>query len=224
MAAATMNSEKVTNDLIHLLEERGTGDYIGESISQLEHCLQCAHFGVKTGSDDETVIAALLHDIGQFLPLDAAKDVQMGMGDHSVGRVGHETIGEEYLKGLGFGERVSRLVGSHVAAKRYTQPALQIFVLFKRSVQVSDHVSRYLTAVDASYYDGLSEASKQSLRFQGGPFQGEDLQAFERDPLKDEMVKLRKWDDQAKIVGIQSETPRAEMYRDMIVRHLEGRS
>jgi hypothetical protein len=27
-------------------------------------------------------------------------------------------IGEEYLKGLGFGEKVSRLVGSHVAAKR----------------------------------------------------------------------------------------------------------
>ena len=70
------------------------------------------------GSDDDTVLAALLHDVGQFLPLDAAKDVQMGMGDHSVGRVGHETIGEEYLKGLGFGESVSRLVGSHVAAKR----------------------------------------------------------------------------------------------------------
>jgi predicted HD phosphohydrolase len=70
------------------------------------------------GSDDETVIAALLHDIGHFLPLDEAKDVQMAMGSHSVGRVGHEVIGEEYLKGLGFGERVSRLVGSHVAAKR----------------------------------------------------------------------------------------------------------
>lgn len=64
------------------------------------------------------MIAALLHDIGQFLPLDAAKDVQMGMGDHSVGRVGHERIGEEYLRNLGFGDRVSRLVGSHVAAKR----------------------------------------------------------------------------------------------------------
>ena len=72
----------------------------------------------ETGSDDDTVIAALLHDIGQFLPLEAAKDVQMGMGGYSVGRVGHETIGEEFLKGLGFGERVSRLVGSHVAAKR----------------------------------------------------------------------------------------------------------
>jgi 2-amino-1-hydroxyethylphosphonate dioxygenase (glycine-forming) len=81
---------------------------------------------------------------------------------------------------------------------------------------------RYLTAVDASYYDGLSEASKQSLRFQGGPLAGEDLEAFERNPLKDEMVKVRKWDDQAKIVGIENVTPRAEAYRVMIQRHLQA--
>lgn len=53
----------------------------------------------EIGSDEEMIIAALLHDIGQFLPLDAAKDVQMAIGDHSVGRVGHEMIEEEYLKG-----------------------------------------------------------------------------------------------------------------------------
>ena len=87
---------------------------------------------------------------------------------------------------------------------------------------IADHLTRYLTAVDASYYDGLSEASKQSLRFQGGPFQGEELAAFEQDPLKEEMVKLRKWDDQAKIVGIEHETPRTATYRDMILRHLEA--
>lgn len=80
------------------------------------------------GSEEDTVIAALLHDVGQFLPLEAAKDVQMGMGDHSVGRVGHESIGEEYLKGLGFGEKVSRLVGSHVAAKRYIGPLSDVLL------------------------------------------------------------------------------------------------
>lgn len=88
-------------------------------------------------------------------------------------------------------------------------------------LQDSDKGLRYLTAVDASYYDSLSEASKQSLRFQGGPFVGEELVVFERDPLKDEMVRLRKWDDQAKIVGIEDFTPRAEAYRIMIQKHLE---
>ena len=43
------HAEKITQDLIKLLEERGTGDYIGESISQLEHSLQCAHFAKQAG-------------------------------------------------------------------------------------------------------------------------------------------------------------------------------
>jgi predicted HD phosphohydrolase len=78
-----------------------------------------------------------------------------------------------------------------------------------------------LTAVDEGYYDALSEASKLSLRFQGGPFQGEELESFRRDPLREEMVRLRKWDDEAKVVGIVEHTPRATVYRDMMQRHLE---
>jgi len=35
--------------LIKLLEDNSQGDYIGESISQLEHSLQCAHMAVKAG-------------------------------------------------------------------------------------------------------------------------------------------------------------------------------
>lgn len=77
----------------------------------------------------------------------------------------------------------------------------------------------YLTAIDPSYYSALSEASKQSLKFQGGPFEGKDLEVFEQDPLRDEMVSLRRWDDEAKVAGI--EDPRAEVYRGMIQRHLE---
>ena len=75
--------------------------------------------------------------------------------------------------------------------------------------------------MDEKYYDSLSEASKQSLKFQGGPFQGNELERFESDPLKDDMVKLRRWDDGAKIVGIEKETPRAGAYRNMILKHLE---
>lgn len=70
----------------------------------------------------------------------------------------------------------------------------------------------------------MMEASKQSLQFKGGLFQGEELEAFERDPLKDEMVKLRKWDDQAKIVGIEHETPRTATYRNIIQSHLQARN
>lgn len=35
--------------LVGSLEQHGQGDYIGESISQLEHCLQAAHNAQKSG-------------------------------------------------------------------------------------------------------------------------------------------------------------------------------
>ena len=80
---------------------------------------------------------------------------------------------------------------------------------------------RFLTAIDKAYYDSLSSASKKSLAFQGGPFEGEELDAFLRDPLRDQMVAMRRWDDAAKVEGIVDETPRAETYSGMIERHLE---
>lgn len=85
-----------------------------------------------------------------------------------------------------------------------------------------DTSARYLTAVDEGYYNTLSDASKKSLELQGGPFQGEKLEEFERDELREEMVRLRKWDDGAKVVGAEEKTPRAERYLGMIVSVLEG--
>lgn len=81
-------------------------------------------------------------------------------------------------------------------------------------------MTRYLTAVDRAYYNSLSSASQKSLAFQGGPFQGTELQEFEQDLLRDEMVSLRLWDDGAKLVGVESTTPRARSYLDIITAHL----
>ncbi|KAF9893030.1 hypothetical protein FE257_012441 [Aspergillus nanangensis] len=184
--------------LVKALEEYGQGDYIGEAISQLEHCLQAANQAQKSGARSELVIAALLHDIGQIIPLNETKEVRMNLKDspENVGRMGHETIGAEFLRSLGFSQNVCQLVHSHVPAKRY------------------------LTAVNNLYYDSLSSASKKSLQFQGGPFKGDELEAFDRDPLRDEMVALRLWDDAAKVEGIVDATPRAREYLDMIAAHL----
>ena len=103
-------------------------------------------------------------------------------------------IGAEYLARLGFSRKVQTLVGAHVAAKRY------------------------LVAMDGSYGDELSEASKASLKFQGGPMSEEEIQDFEADGLHQEKCALRKWDDGAKIVGLHVEG--VESYREMIEEHL----
>jgi predicted HD phosphohydrolase len=49
----------------------------------------------------------------------------MSLKDSSenVGRMGHETIGAEFLRSLGFSDIVCQLVASHVPAKRYVMTA-----------------------------------------------------------------------------------------------------
>ncbi|KAJ1936675.1 hypothetical protein EC988_008126, partial [Linderina pennispora] len=117
-------------------------------------------------------------------------------GSTNVGVMGHEKLGAEYLRKLGFSEKVCELVESHVVGKRY------------------------LTAVDEKYYEALSSASKLSLKFQGGPFSKEEAQRFETDPLFAQKVQLRKWDDAAKLVDYK--TPDLQSYRDMAVQHLKA--
>ncbi|KAL2865982.1 uncharacterized protein BJX67DRAFT_356895 [Aspergillus lucknowensis] len=117
----TLSPHEKAEYLIKSLEDYGQGDYIGESISQLEHSLQAAHQAQKSRARNDLIIAALFHDIGQIIPLSRTKDVRMTLkesGDENVGRIGHESIGAEFLRSLGFGKDVCRLVESHVDAKR----------------------------------------------------------------------------------------------------------
>ncbi|OAA60029.1 putative domain HDIG [Cordyceps fumosorosea ARSEF 2679] len=177
----------VTEYVLSVLSASERTPYIGEAISQLQHSLQAAALAASAlpPVDDLTQVAALLHDIGQFTP---AADLRIlttttgevqnlgGQADaaRSVGRVGHETLGGAMLLALGFPPKVARLVESHVASKRY------------------------LCAVDASYHDRLSEASKRSLQFQGGPMDEKEKGGFAAGEWCKEMCQLRRWDDAAK--------------------------
>ncbi|MBK6386722.1 MAG: metal-dependent phosphohydrolase [Rhodoferax sp.] len=90
----------------------------------------------------------------------------------------HESTGSAWLSQY-FGLAVTEPVRMHVAAKRY------------------------LAAVEPGYFDKLSEASKLSLRIQGGPMSPEQARAFEAEPFFEDAVKLRRWDEEGKIVGYQ---------------------
>ncbi|MGB1709008.1 MAG: phosphonate degradation HD-domain oxygenase [Rubripirellula sp.] len=89
----------------------------------------------------------------------------------------HELLGEAYLESA-FGPEVAIPVRLHVAAKRY------------------------LCAVDEHYGDQLSYASQVSLRLQGGPFNIDEIQSFENLPYWENAVRLRRWDDLAKVKGM----------------------
>jgi gamma-butyrobetaine dioxygenase len=70
---------------------------------------------------------------------------------------------------------------------------------------------RYLCATDPSYLRDLSPASQLSLQLQGGPFSNEEIEAFEALPHSTDAVRLRRYDDIAKVPGAW--TPDLEHYR-----------
>ncbi|MDP6947035.1 MAG: HD domain-containing protein, partial [Myxococcota bacterium] len=113
-----------------------------------------------------------------------------------LGVIDHEALGADFLRARGFSETVARLVTGHVAAKRY------------------------LTYAKPAYAARLSEASKGTLAWQGGPMSPDEAEAFEADPLFGAMLALRQWDERAKHTDL--EVPDLESYREMLVRHLSA--
>jgi phosphonate degradation associated HDIG domain protein len=60
---------------------------------------------------------------------------------------------------------------------------------------------RYLCRERPEYYDGLSPDSKRSLALQGGVFSVDEARSFAARRWVADAVKLRLWDDQAKVAG-----------------------
>ena len=77
---------------------------------------------------------------------------------------------------------------------------------------------RYLSAVDPQYLGALSPASLLSLELQGGPFSPDEVEAFERLAYFQDAVRLRQYDDIAKVPG--ASTPDLEHYRPILERTL----
>jgi len=176
-------------EIISLFEKFGNHDYIGENVSQIEHMTQCALLAESEGFETDVILGAFLHDIGHL----CEHLYQVERMEH-FGVVDHEEIGRKYLQNLGFSEKVTQLVVSHVNAKRY------------------------LTYKYPDYYERLSEASKATLEYQGGQMSETEAIEFENDPHFDLYVAIRRWDDLAKKSDI--EVPSLEKYKKMIVSHL----
>lgn len=157
------------NIIRDLLEQSKSSDYIGESISQYEHAIQCADLAQKAGADDELVIASLLHDIGHFCP-SSLSNTKMG----PWGVTNHEEIGANFLLSLGFSERIADLVRSHVDAKRY------------------------LVATNPAYLKSLSTASLETLKLQGGAMSEEEIKKFSVKKTLKDILRLRSWDELGK--------------------------
>jgi predicted HD phosphohydrolase len=91
----------------------------------------------------------------------------------------HQFVALPFLRGL-FGAAVLEPIRLHVDAKRY------------------------LCRLDSGYGERLSAASQRSLALQGGPMSGGEASAFLRRRFAQEAIRLRLWDDQAKVPGCRT--------------------
>lgn len=103
----------------------------------------------------------------------------------------HEAYGATLLRRW-FGPEVTTPIALHVAAKRH------------------------LCAVEPGYAAALSDASRLSLQLQGGAFTVEQARKFEAAPFAAEAVRLRRWDDAGKVVGVV--IPPLVSYVDLLTR------
>jgi [1-hydroxy-2-(trimethylamino)ethyl]phosphonate dioxygenase len=101
----------------------------------------------------------------------------------------HEEVAATYLSRW-FGEEVTMPIRLHVPAKRF------------------------LCWQDHEYLQQLSPASIESLALQRGPMNDEQAAAFLRNPFANVAIALRRWDDEAKIPGLN--VPNAAYYLPML--------
>ena len=160
----------ILNQIRALFDEHGREPYYGEEVSQFEHAAQAAELAKCDGYDAEVQIAAFLHDIGHMLPTEDPAELMA-----EYGRRDHEGVAADWLRQRGFSDKVGVLIENHVNAKRY------------------------LTYKNPKYFAALSEASVQTLAFQGGPMAEAEALVFEKKPYFDLILRMRRWDEAAKL-------------------------
>lgn len=81
-------------------------------------------------------------------------------------------------------------------------------------VRLHVDAKRYLTGSDPGYMALLSEPSITSLMLQGGPMDAAAQEEFRQNPHWEAAVRLRRWDDEAKVPG--AETPSVDEFLPLI--------
>ena len=104
----------------------------------------------------------------------------------------HEELGYEFLK-MYFEKDVVEPIKYHVKAKKYL-------------------------ARDKKYFNALSEASKTSLKLQGGIMNEKEAHEFESNEFFESSIKLRKFDEKAKKAGLNIKS--INQYKNLLISKL----
>ncbi|XP_060079278.1 2-amino-1-hydroxyethylphosphonate dioxygenase (glycine-forming)-like [Ylistrum balloti] len=190
-----MDVDDRVNAVFFLYERHGSGDYIGEPVSLVEHMTQCAILAEQDGQPAEVVLAAFFHDVGHLIGMEKGLEKMVTSGTN-LGAKDHDVLGGQFLRELGFPDKVCNLVQGHVQAKRY------------------------LVWKNKEYYNNLSPASRLTLEHQGGRMSDEEARAFENNPLFDIILRMRTWDEKGKSVDVSN--VHIDKYRKLCTEYLRN--
>jgi gamma-butyrobetaine dioxygenase len=163
----------MTDRLLDAMAHSAARRYGAERVSELVHALQCAELARAAGADEELTLACLLHDVGRFAVDQTLVFDRVGGGR---GGRGHHEVGADLIAPY-VPERVAWLVRMHADAKRY------------------------LCSTEPGYHAILSPASQHTLTLQGGLMSPEEIARHAAHPWLGDALRLRRWDDLAKVVG-----------------------
>jgi phosphonate degradation associated HDIG domain protein len=110
---------------------------------------------------------------------------------HDIGHMLNDRGDTPTLRGI---DDQHQLVALPFLRKHFPEPVLG-------PIRLHVDAKRYLCATRPEYYDGLSEDSKRSLKLQGGVFSAQDAARFIGLSHAPEAVRVRLWDDAAKLAG-----------------------
>ena len=163
--------------LIEAMSRSAARQYGQERVDELAHALQCAELADAGGADEELVLACLLHDVGRYaVAQDGISDTLERSATPSRAGRGHHEAGADLVAPY-VPERVAFLIRAHAEAKRY------------------------LCTTEPGYYDSLSRGSKHTLTLQGNLMTSEQMSRATRQPWWPDAIRLRRWDDAAKVIG-----------------------
>jgi phosphonate degradation associated HDIG domain protein len=165
------------DDIAALFAAKGARAYAGEPVTQTEHALQSGWLAEEAGADDALVTAAFLHDLGHLINDQGDTPTLRGIDDR------HEVVALPRLRGL-FADDVLAPIRLHVDAKRY--------LCARGDGRTSG----------AQYHAALSADSLRSLELQGGVFSDAEATAFIAQPHAQAALRVRLWDDAAKVAGL----------------------
>lgn len=148
----------------------GDEGYIGEPMSITQHSVQTCLTALKGGEPVANQLSCLLHDVGHLCGLEAGHPPGMD----GCGTEKHEVVCAELLGGLGFSDDITYLTLHHVNAKRY------------------------LCGKDKKYHDKLSDSSKTTLKYQGGPMTTAECEEVEKDERWATVLRMRTYDEAGK--------------------------